>query len=163
MGATEMPLQSSLLALGRAVALALPILLTTESGAQQIAADVEVVAVVDSFHRALQRGDSSAVLALLAADVVILESGGAETRDEYRSHHLRADGEFLRAVRTKRGPIRVAREGSAAWASSVSEIAGSFKGRRVDSEGAELLVLSQDAGGWRIRATHWSSHPKGGS
>ena len=51
----------------------------------------EVVAVVARFHGALASGDSAAALGLLDRDAIILESGAAETRDEYRSHHLPAD------------------------------------------------------------------------
>jgi hypothetical protein len=48
-------------------------------------------AAVGAYHRALASGDTAAALALLAPDAVVLESGGAESRDEYRSHHLAAD------------------------------------------------------------------------
>ena len=51
----------------------------------------EVAAVVDSFHIAMGRGDSAAVLAFLAPDAVIVESGEVETLAEYRAHHLPAD------------------------------------------------------------------------
>ena len=66
-----------------------------------------VVATVGRFHAALAAGDSAAALALLAPDVTILESGGVETRDEYRSHHLPGDIAFARAVKSERGPMRV--------------------------------------------------------
>ena len=58
----------------------------------------DVAATVDRFHAALSAGDSTGALALLADDAVILESGGVETRDEYRSHHLPADIAFAQAV-----------------------------------------------------------------
>src|SRR5262249_34985242 len=44
----------------------------------------DVAAVVQRFHAALAAGDSLAALELLSDDVVILESGGAETRADYR-------------------------------------------------------------------------------
>ena len=139
----------------------LAVLPVARAGAQHPAADAEVVAVVDSFHRSLQSGDSTAVLALLAPDVLIMEDGSSESRDEYRAHHLPDDIEFLRAVRMVRGPIRVARDRTTAWTSATSKISGSFQGRPVDSQGAELLVWSKGADGWRIRAIHWSSQPTG--
>jgi ketosteroid isomerase-like protein len=49
----------------------------------QVPAEVE--AVVAAYHEALAAGDSVAALALLADDVVILESGGIETKEQYRS------------------------------------------------------------------------------
>ena len=64
-----------------------------------------VARTVEQFHRSLTAGDSAAVLALLSPDVVIQESGGQESRAEYRSHHLAADIEFARAVRTQAGPV----------------------------------------------------------
>lgn len=112
---------------------------------------------VEAFHQALERGDSSAALALLDPSATILESGGSESVAEYRSHHLPADIEFARAIREARGSIRVTVRGDVAWASSTSSTRGEFKGRPVNSAGAELMVLTRAAGGWRIAAIHWSS------
>jgi len=119
-----------------------------------------VAQTVERFHRALAAGDSTAALALLAPDVVIQESGDQESRAEYRSHHLAADIEFARAVRSQQGPIRVRVRGDAAWASSTSTTQGEFRGRAINSAGAELMVLTRAAGGWRIAAIHWSSHTR---
>jgi hypothetical protein len=47
-----------------------------------------------------------------------------------------------------------------AWVAATTTVIGSYRGRRVDSQGAELMVLSQARDGWRIRAIHWSSHAK---
>lgn len=119
-----------------------------------------VVAVIDSYHRALATGDSVAALALLAADAVILESGGVETREEYRGHHLPGDIGFARAVPSKRGAVLVVVRGDAAWASSTSTTQGEYRGRQINSSGAELVVLSRETDGWKIRAIHWSSRTR---
>lgn len=116
-----------------------------------------VLAVVERYHDALARGDSTTALSLLARDAVILESGGFETRAEYRSHHLPGDIAFARAVRRERGPIRVTIQGDVAWVSSTSTSRGEYRGRTVNSAGAELMVLSRGPDGWWIRAIHWSS------
>ncbi|HEV7587488.1 MAG TPA: nuclear transport factor 2 family protein, partial [Longimicrobium sp.] len=79
---------------------------------------------------------------------------------EYRSHHLPADVEFARAVRSDQGPIRVRVQGDAAWVSSTSTTQGQFRGRAIHSAGAELMVLTRTPRGWRIAAIHWSSHPR---
>lgn len=121
-----------------------------------------VAAVVVRHHAALASGDSTAALALLADDAVILESGGIETRAEYRSHHLQADVAFARAVKTERSPIRVVVRGDVAWASSTSVSQGEFRGRAINSMGAELMVLVRDSGGWKISAIHWSSRSRSG-
>lgn len=116
-----------------------------------------VVSVVDRFHRALATGDSLGALNLLTPDAVILESGGVETRVEYRSHHLPGDIAFARAVSRERGPIRVKVRGDVAWATSTSTARGEYRERAVNSAGAELMVLARTANGWRISAVHWSS------
>lgn len=117
-----------------------------------------VAAVVDRYHRAVADGDTVTALSLLATDALILESGDVETRGEYRSHHLSADIQFARAVPSARGPVRVAMRGDAAWAISTSKTQGVYRGRAIDSQGAELMVVTREPGGWKIRAVHWSSH-----
>lgn len=119
-----------------------------------------VAAVVERYHRALESGDSAAALALLTSDAVILESGGIETREEYRSHHLPADIAFARAVKSARSPIRVVVRGDVAWAMSTSTAQGEFRGRPINSADAELMVLTRTTEGWKINAIHWSSRSR---
>lgn len=138
--------------------LVLSLLLPGKSAAQT-AAD-SAVAAVAAFHQALAAGDSTAALALLAPDAVILESGDLETRTEYRSHHLPADIAFVRAVPSTGEPPRVVLSGNVAWVTSTSRSTGTFQGRAVNSQNAELMVLSRDSSGWRIRAIHWSSRSR---
>jgi ketosteroid isomerase-like protein len=124
-------------------------------------ADSSAVAeTVHRFHAALAAGDSLAAMNLLTPGVVVLESGDVETRAEYRSHHLAADIEFARSVRSEQGPIKVRVAGNAAWASSTSSTQGEFRGRAINSAGAELMVLVRTPAGWRIDAIHWSSHTR---
>jgi ketosteroid isomerase-like protein len=117
----------------------------------------EVAATVDRFHRALAAADSAGALALLTGDVQILESGGTEDRAEYRSHHLSSDIEFARAVPSRRAATAVRVHGDVAWATSTSTTEGTFRGRAINSAGAELMVLVRTPEGWRIAAIHWSS------
>lgn len=116
-----------------------------------------VAATVRAFHDALARGDSLAALRLLAPDALILESGGLETRDEYRAHHLPGDVAFARAVPSRRDEPRVVVAGDVAWVVGTSRAAGTYRERPVNSMGAELVVLSRAPAGWLIRAVHWSS------
>ncbi len=122
------------------------------------AADPQIAAAVEAFHDALKKGDSAAVMAALAPDAQILEGGHAESRAEYEQGHLKADIEFAQAVPSTRENVVVRQEGSVAWVTSSSRVSGSFKGRDVNSAGAELIVLTKTPDGWRIRAIHWSSH-----
>ena len=117
-----------------------------------------VAAAVEAFHTALAHGDAKAAMTLLAADAVILESGSAETRAEYESHHLPEDIEFAQTVHSNRFDVRVQIEGNTAWLTSRSKTEGSFEGKPVNSVGAELVIMTKTSAGWQIRAIHWSSH-----
>ncbi len=121
-----------------------------------------VARVVIQFHTALTTGDTSGAMALLADDVLVMEAGGAETRDEYRAHHLAADIEFAQAVHSTTGPMEIKIQDGVAWVFTTSVTQGTFKGREVNSAGAELMVLTRDGEGWRIRAIHWSSRRRTG-
>lgn len=140
--------------------------LAAQGGASDSASDSsDVAAIVRRFDALMAAGDSTGLLALLADDAVILESGGLETRAEFRSHHLPADIAFARAVTGRQGPILVRVQGDVAWASSTSTVEGELRGRVINSVSAELMVFSRVNGGWRIRAIHWSSRnrrPPGG-
>ena len=124
-------------------------------------AEGNVVAVVDAYHAALVAGDSTAALALLADDVSILESGGLEDKDHYRSEHLAGDMRFAAAVPRERGEIEVIVVGDVAWAWSTNRAQGRIGEREIDSLGAELMVLSRAGASWVIRAIHWSARSAG--
>lgn len=119
-----------------------------------------VVAAVNGFHSSLAHSDSAGALALLASDVMILESGDVQTLAEYRSHHLAGDIAFTKAVPSTLGPLQVSTEGSTAWTVRTSTTAGNYKGRSINSSGVESMVLTKSAGQWRIRSIHWSSHAR---
>lgn len=118
----------------------------------------EAARTLDAFHAALAGGDAKAAMNLLAPDAAILESGFAESRADYEAHHLAEDIAFARDVHSVRSEVHVDVEGDAAWVTSHSRTEGSFQGKPVNSRGVELAVLTRNAGGWRIRAIHWSSH-----
>lgn len=139
----------------------LALLLAPSAGSAQSSADsVAVLAAVERFHQALEKGDSLAALDLLAADAVILESGGREDKAEYRRHHLPGDIAFAGAVPSRTGRHSVSMQGDVAWVTSTSTTTGEYRGRKIDAQGAELIVLSRGPQGWRIRAIHWSSRPR---
>lgn len=117
-------------------------------------------ATADAFRAAMVAGDSSAVAALLADDVVILEGGKAESKNEYLSHHFHGDKRFLAAM--SREPIsrKVSTEGHAAWVASISRLHGNYRDRDIDLNSAELLVMRHGADGWQIAAIHWSSRSR---
>lgn len=117
----------------------------------------QVAAVVDAFHSALATGDSVTALSMLADDVTILESGGVENKEHYRSGHLSGDMRFAQAVPRERGDMEVSVRGDVAWAHSTSITQGQMGDREINSQGAELVVLAREGGIWKIKAIHWSS------
>lgn len=114
--------------------------------------------IVDAFHAALGRGDTTGAVALLADDAVIYESGGVERgKAEYASHHLAADAAFAKAV-----PSRVLRrsgaaDGAVAWILTEGQTTGSYRDRPVDRTTTETAILRRIRGAWRITHFHWSS------
>lgn len=119
-----------------------------------------VTEVIEAFHAALVAGDSTKALSLLADDVVILESGGVEDKNQYRNGHISGDMRFSQAVPRERGEIDVRVVGDVAWASSTSVSQGRMGDREINSQGAELVVLARDGTSWKITAIHWSSRTR---
>ena len=132
------------------------------SGQGASADSASVAAVVDAFHRALKTGDAEGALKLIADDAVFLEGGRIETRAEYAANHLPEDIKFEKAITSKQNPYRVTVVGNVAWAISTSDMTGTFEDQPINIVGAELMVLSREAGGWRIRTIHWSSRRRQG-
>ena len=142
---------------GRTLVIAALALALAAPGVWAQTSESEVIAVVDAYHTALASGDSTTALSLLADDVTILESGGVEDKEHYRSGHLAGDMRFAAAVPRERSDITVTVGGDVAWAWSTSTTQGQMGDREINSRGAELMVLSLAEGEWRIRAIHWSS------
>jgi uncharacterized protein (TIGR02246 family) len=119
------------------------------------------IAVVDAFSAALQAGDLERVRALLADDVLVLESGGAErSKDEYFASHAAADAAFLRDAHVQVTHRSARVDGGMAWVGTESEMHVSKDGVALTLLGTETMVLARAADGWRIVHIHWSSRPK---
>lgn len=119
--------------------------------------DDQVVAVIDAFHAALAAGDSTTALGHLSEDVIILESGRVENKEQYRSGHLAGDMRFAASIQRERAAVEVSILGDVAWAHSTSITQGRSGDREINSRGAELVVLARESGTWKIKAIHWSS------
>ena len=120
-----------------------------------------VIAVVERFSKALQAADFKSVGELLAEDVLILESGGAErSREEYLGHHAVSDAAFLKGahVQVKQRLARV--EGSLAWVGTESELHAAKHGKAMTLLSTETMILKKTGAGWRIVHIHWSSRAK---
>ncbi len=114
--------------------------------------------VVNALHAAMANGDGDAVLAQLASDVVIFESGGAEmSRDEYASHHLGGDLQFAAATDHEILEQSSVISGELAYVLTRSRTTGALRERQIDSLGVETMVLQRRDAGWQIIHVHWSS------
>ena len=141
-------------------ALVLLTALAAPAQAQVLSDSMAVAGVVHRYHHALAAGDSALALALLSPNAIVVESGAVESLREYRSHHLPADIAFARAVKAHRSPVHVIVRGDVAWTNATSTTRGTYRGKTVNSTGAESMVLARGADGWTISAIHWSSRDR---
>jgi ketosteroid isomerase-like protein len=130
-------------------------LTAAEPSADKAAAATEAV---KAFHRALKEGNADAAMQLLAPDALILESGHTQTREQYGAGHLQGDMALMRSASVTHSDFTVKQEGGVAWTTQTYRVTGTHKGREIDSQGVELMVLTEMPAGWRIRAVHWSNY-----
>jgi len=133
--------------------------LGTEAEDRAMADAAAIEAVVESYHAALNNQDSVAAVALLADNVLVLESGYLESYEEYLGHHLGADMEFSAGVPGTRTVKHVEVNGNAGWVVATSTSEGTFRERDINSAGVELIVVTRTShdSPWKIVAIHWSS------
>lgn len=116
--------------------------------------------VVDAFSAALSASDRTAIQALMAADAIIAEGGGAEwSFEEYADHHMPADMAFTAATSTTVQTRKVIAGEQLTTVISQSQIHGVYKGETIHSQMIETMVLRNEDEGWRIAHIHWSSAP----
>lgn len=119
------------------------------------------VAIAEQFGEALAAGNFDTVETLLAPDVLILESGGAErSREEYLSHHAISDAKFLKDAHHQLLRRRAQVAGDLVWIGSESELHTTKDGKPLTLLSTETMVLRDTPEGWRIAHIHWSSRPK---
>ena len=125
------------------------------------AAAEPAVAVVERFGQALVAGDLKAAETLLDADVLILETGGAElSREEYMGHHAISDAQFLKGTRSELKHRKARIEGGLAWVGTESDLHASKDGQPMTLLSTETMVLKKTGADWRIVHIHWSSRPR---
>jgi len=114
--------------------------------------------VITQFHQALKSGDKLTARALLADDVLIFEGGGIEkSADEYAQHHMLSDMKYLAEINTEVVDYNIKVMGDIAYAMSKSKSTGQYKGKSINNEGMETMVLQKEAGKWKIVHIHWSN------
>ena len=120
----------------------------------------DAAAVVDQFQKLLADGKTREASVLLDPNVLIFEGGGAErSREEYASHHLKSDAEFLKTANVAVGNRSGVVVGDFAWIATESEIK-TQGAKPVNLVSTETMVLKRTANGWRISHIHWSSKSK---
>lgn len=124
----------------------------------------EAVAVVEAFSAAIKGVRIDDASALLDPSVLVLESGGSErSRDEYLSHHAKADAEYMKDARQQLRYRQARVVGDIAWVSSESIISHDRDGKPTSSLSTETMVLRKTKQGWKIVHIHWSSRPAPGA
>jgi ketosteroid isomerase-like protein len=122
------------------------------------------LAAVHAFHDALVRGDEAAARQALAPDVLIYESGGAETSlEHYASHHMKSDMAFMKDMKIQALEEKETVSRDLALVTSRSRMTGQYRGKALDLFSTQTMALKRGAGGWRIVHIHWSSQPAGKS
>lgn len=113
---------------------------------------------VKRFHHALRTSDKVTARQLLADDVHIFEGGSVErSADEYAQHHMLSDMKYLAAIKSQTLEHNVKVMGNSAVSMSRSKTTGTYKGKVVNYEGMETIVLEKQQGEWKIVRIHWSN------
>ena len=114
-----------------------------------------VMAAVKGFKGALASGDSSKAIGFLHNDLVVFESRRAENLAQYRSGHLAADIAYLKTVTQSISKETLMLSVDLAFYTSLYTSSGMSRGRQVNSNGTETMVLARTPAGWRILHIHW--------
>jgi ketosteroid isomerase-like protein len=116
-----------------------------------------VEGIVNAFYGAMKTADKTAAMALIHEDAMFVEGGRLETREQYETNHLPADIEFEQAVAGNRTSTKVTIDRDAAWVIAETEYRGTFENEPVSFVSAQLMLLTRQEAGWKIRSIHWSS------
>jgi ketosteroid isomerase-like protein len=113
------------------------------------------MAIVAGFKGALKSGDSSKAIGYLHSELIVFESRQAENLAEYRSGHLAADINYLKSVTQTTTKETLNISGDLALYTSLYTNSGTSRGRAINSNGTETMILARTSEGWRIRHIHW--------
>ena len=113
--------------------------------------------VVQQFHAALKSGDTDTLENILDEKLIVYESGNVErSLQEYASHHMQADIDFLVDVHITELELQVKVFGDFATSLARRQMLGTFQGKYVDQVMMETLNLVKKDGAWKIIHIHWS-------
>jgi mono/diheme cytochrome c family protein len=129
-------------------------------GASLSADAAEAAKVIDRFQRMLGEGNTAGAADLLDPSVLIFEGGGVErSREEYASHHLKSDAEFMRGATVKQLSRSGMAMGDFAWIATESTVRSAGT-KPADLVSTETMLLERSKSGWHITHIHWSSRTR---
>lgn len=112
---------------------------------------------ITEFHRAIKLGHKRKARSLLDDNVTIFEGAHVEkSADEYANHNMIADMKYLAKVKTEILTHSVKVIGDVAYSMSQTKSTGQVKGKYINSEGLESMVLQKNNNKWKIVHIHWS-------
>ncbi len=115
----------------------------------------------DAFHEAMRSRNREQILAMLAPDLVVFETGYLEaTREEYVKNNLSDDADFAGVTDYRVLSRGVIGSGKNVAVLTKASIQGIFGDQRVDLEQSETMILRRTKTGWEIVHLHWSAHPR---
>ena len=121
-------------------------------------ADTEAGKVITQFHKALKLGQKNTARYQLADDVIIFEGGKVErSAYDYANNHMLADMKYLAAIKTEILEHSVKVVGDIAYSISRTKSTGQLKGKYINQDSLESMVLIKKAGRWKIKQIHWSN------
>ena len=121
-------------------------------------AETDAGKAIIEFHKALKLGHKKKARSLLDDNVIIFEGGGVEkSADEYANHHMLADMKYLANIKTEVLTHSVKIVGDMAYSMSQTKSTGQIKGRFINAEGLESMVLQKNNNQWKIVHIHWSN------
>ena len=114
--------------------------------------------LADQLAEAFTNGDVDVLRRIVAPDVLIFESGGVESSlVEYEGHHMLADMEFMKAMQREEISQQMSNSDDLATVFTRSRLFGSYKGKEIDLNSTETLVMKKMNGKWKVVHIHWSS------
>lgn len=112
---------------------------------------------VTQFHQAIQAGNKKEARSFLADNVIIYEGGRVErSADDYANHHMLADMKYLADIDIEILEHEVSVLGNIAYSTSRTKLTGDVKGKQINSEGMESMILQKIESKWKIVHIHWS-------
>lgn len=132
----------------------------TATATADVARDVATIkAIVNDFHRALEENYRQGVLNLLEDRVIIFEGGYIDaSRIQYDDHHLGEDLNYSATMRYELIHREAYVSGDLGYVISQGRSVGRYKGRQMQYNGTETMVLRRGAAGWKIAHIHWSGY-----